>query len=94
MTTRSATKPSHLDDVVQSHPYRAEVTYHGVDPRWPVLKGQLWENDVCIGHFSRGAVRDGYIPPIEFKFYSTQARNRFDDFADCLSIEETIEALI
>ena len=58
------------------------------------MKGELYEKDVLIGTFSRGPVRDHFVPPIEYKFRSEAARNRFDDFSDCLTIEETIEALL
>lgn len=94
MTTHSATTPSHLPDVVQPHPYSVRLTFKGESKNWPPLKGDIYEHDVCIGKFYRGAVRHNFVPPIVYQFYSTQARNRFDDFANCLSIEETIEALI
>lgn len=76
------------------HPYSVKLTYRAKKGKWPALKGELYERDVVIARFSRAAVVDGYVPPIEYKFLSTQARHRFDDFADCLSIEESIEALI
>lgn len=58
------------------------------------MRGEIYENDVLIGRFSRGPVVDGYVPTIKYKFLSTQARNRFDDFADCLTIPESIEAIM
>jgi hypothetical protein len=76
------------------HPYSVKLTYRAKKGNWPALKGEIYERDVMIGKFSRAAVVDGYVPPIEYKFFSEASRNRFDDFADCLSIAETIEALI
>lgn len=76
------------------HPYTAKLTYKAKKGSWPALRGELFEKDVRIATFSRGPVVDHFVPPIEYKFGSTAARNRFDDFADSLSIEETIEALI
>jgi hypothetical protein len=77
-----------------NHPYIAKLTYKAKKGNWPSLRGELYEKDVMIGRFSRGPVVRGYVPPIEYRFLSTQARNRFDNFADCLSIEEAIEALM
>lgn len=76
------------------HPYRVKLTYTGAHKVWPKIKGKILENDVWIGEFSRGATERGYIPPIVYKFYSTAAQTRFNDWADCLSIPESIEALI
>lgn len=76
------------------HPYSVKLTYKAKQGNWPALRGEIYEHDVCIGTFKRGSVVDHFVPPIEYKFGSTQALNRFDDFADSLSIEETIEALI
>jgi hypothetical protein len=75
------------------HPYSVKLLYKGKG-RNPKLKGEIYEADILIGTFKRGAVLDGYVPPIEYKFRSEAAKSRFDDFADSLSIEETIEALI
>lgn len=58
------------------------------------MRGKILEGDVEIGTFTRGPVRDGWIQPIQYKFHSERAKARFDDFADCLSIEETIEAIV
>jgi hypothetical protein len=80
-------------DIVKPHRYRVKLLKHGKG-QWPTLKGDLYEDDVIIARFTRGAVRDGYIPPIEYKFHSDASKNRFSDFSDCLSIEETIEALL
>ena len=79
--------------VVAPHIYSVKLLHKGRG-KWPTLRGEIYERDVCIGRFHRGAMQQGFIPPIESTFYSTQAHNRFDDFADCLSIEETIEALL
>lgn len=76
------------------HPFSAKVLYKAKKGLFPVVRGELYEGDVLIGTFKRGATRNGYVPPIEYKFRTDGARNRFDDFADCLTIEETIEALI
>lgn len=76
------------------HPYTAKLTYKAKRGNFPALRGELYENDVLIGTFSRGPVVDHFVPPIEYKFRTEASKNRFDDFADSLSIEETIEALI
>lgn len=80
--------------MVKPHQYSAKILHRGKAKMWPSLKGELYEKDVLIGTFARGAVHDGYVPPITYKFRTEAARNRFDDFADSLSIEETIEALL
>lgn len=89
-----AKSPSKGSDLVKPHDYSAKITFKGKDKTWPALKGEIYEKDVLIGTFSRGAVKDHYVPPIEYKFRSSQAKVRFDDFSDSLSIEETIEALL
>jgi len=76
-----------------THPYSVKLLYKGKG-RWPALRGEIYEKDVLIGTFNRGAVRDGHIPPIESKFRSSASKARFQDFSDSLSIEETIEALM
>jgi len=80
-------------DKVEEHPYSVKILYKGKG-RWPKLKGEIYEHDVLIGTFSRDAVQGGYIHPIEYKFRTERSKARFDDFADSLSIEETIEALL
>lgn len=80
-------------DKVEEHPYSVKVLYKGKG-QWPKLKGEIYEHDVLIGTFSRDAVQGGYVPPIEYKFRSERSKARFDDFADSLSIEETIESLL
>ena len=85
--------PSKKDDIVKPHKYSVKLLSKGKG-KWPALKGEIYEKDVMIGRFSRATVKDGYVPPIEYKFLSSQAKARFDDFADSLSIEETIEALL
>jgi hypothetical protein len=82
------------DDIVEPHDYSVKILHQGKDKRWPALKGEIYEKDVLIGTFSRGAVRDGYVPPIESKFRTSASKARFEDFSDSLSIEETIEALL
>ena len=81
-------------DIVKPHPYSIKLTHKGKDKTFPSLKGEIYEKDVLIGTFSRKAVVDGYVPPIEYKFRTDRAKARFDDFSDSLSIEETIEALL
>lgn len=76
------------------HPYSVKLTYKAKKGNFPALRGELYEHDVLIARFSRKAVVDHYVPPIEYKFYSEQSKARFSDFSDSLSIEETIEALI
>lgn len=85
--------PMKGSDPVDEHPYSVKILYKGKG-HWPKLKGEIYEHDVLIGTFSRAAVQDGYIPPIEYKFRTERSKARFDDFADSLSIEETIEALL
>ena len=76
------------------HKFSAVLSYKAKKGMFPALRGQLLEGDVEIATFKRAPVADGYVPPIEYKFHSGRAQVRFDDFADSLSIEETIEALI
>ncbi len=75
------------------HPYSVKLKQQGKGT-FPSFKGDLYERDVIIARVSRGAVRDRFVPPIEYHFYSDASRNRFDNFADCLSIGESIEALL
>lgn len=77
-----------------NHTYSTKLLYKAKTGHFPALRGELYEGDVLIGSFSRGRTVDHFVPPIEYKFRSCAAGNRFDDFADSLSIEETIEALI
>lgn len=76
------------------HPYSVKLTYRAKKGTFPALKGEIYERDIRIGTFSRGPVVDGFVPPIEYKFFSEASKNRFDGFSDCLTISETIEALI
>lgn len=76
------------------HKFSAKLTYKSTKGLFPAMRGELYERDVLIGTFKRGATVDHFVPPIEYKFRTEGARNRFCDFADSLSIEETIEALI
>lgn len=80
-------------DMVEEHPFSVKVLYKGKG-RWPALKGEIYEHDVLIGTFTRGAVQGNYIPPIDYKFRTERAKARFEDFADSISIAETIEALL
>ncbi len=61
---------------------------------WPRLKGKILDGNIQIGTFKRAAVRQGCIPPMEYKFFTSQSRNRFASLADCLSVEEIIEAML
>ena len=81
-------------DTPGDHNYSVKILHKGKDKKWPALKGEIYEKDVLIGTFARGAVKDGYIPPITYKFRTDRAKSRFEDFSDSLSIEETIEALL
>ncbi len=88
-------KSTHKDgDIVKPHKYSVKILSKGKDTKWPALKGEIYEKDVLIGTFSRGAVQKGYIPPIVSKFRTTGAKARFEDFSDSLSVAETIEALL
>lgn len=82
------------NELVGKHPYSVKILHQGKDKKWPSLKGEIYEKDVRIGTFTRAAIHDGYVPPIEYKFLTDRAKARFDDFADSLSIPETIEALL
>lgn len=85
--------PMKGSDKVEDHPYSVKILYKGKG-QWPKLKGEIYEHDVLIGTFSRDAVQGGYVPPIEYKFRTERSKARFEDFADSLSIEETIESLL
>lgn len=88
-------KSTHPDgDIVKPHKYSAKLTFKGKDKKWPALKGDIYEKDVVIGKFSRGAVQNGHVPEIISKFGSSAAKARFEDFSDSLSVAETIEALL
>ena len=76
------------------HRYSAQLSYKAKKGMFPAMRGKILEGDIEVGTFSRGPVCDGFVPPIVYKFHSTAAHIRFDDFADCLSIEETIEAIL
>lgn len=91
----SEAKSTHKDgDMVKPHDYSVKMLSVGKTGKFPALKGEIYEKDVLIGTFSRGATRDRFVPPIEAKFRTDRAKARFEDFADSLSIEETIEALL
>lgn len=70
------------------------VTHVGKDKQWPMLRGFLLERDVAIGTIPRPSRTKNFIPSITCKFFSDAARNRFDNFSDSLSIEETLEAIL
>lgn len=72
------------------HPYKAVITMSGTRGK---ASGEIFEGEIQIGTFNRPAKQGHYIAPITYKFFSTASRARFEDFADCLTIEETIEAL-
>jgi len=76
------------------HPYKAVLTYKAKKGMFPAMRGEIYEGDIRIGTFKRGPTVDHFVPPIEHKFFSEAAKSRFSGFADCLSIEETIEAII
>lgn len=54
----------------------------------------LLENGIIIAKVNRPANIDGYIQDYNFKFFSDASKERFETFCNCLSKEETIEALI
>lgn len=57
-------------------------------------RGFILENGSQIAQFKRDGKDDlGYISPIEVKWFSERAKARFEDFCNCLSISETIEAI-
>lgn len=76
------------------HQYSAKVLRKAKKGAWPAMSGEIYEGDVLIGTFSRGATVDHFVPPIVTKFRSEAAKTRFIGFADSLSIEETVEAII
>ncbi len=63
-----------------------------ISPR-KAIRGELVEHGVVVAHFKRGAIQNRFVPPFETKFLSSHAKARFEDFCDCLSIGETVEAL-
>jgi hypothetical protein len=73
--------------------YSAVLTKVNKD-RHGSMRGQLFENGVLIATFARASMQGGWVQPITYKFRSDAARARFDDFANALTIEETIEALL
>jgi hypothetical protein len=79
---------------MSNHPYSVQLTHKSARGLFPALRGELFENGVRVATFQRGAVRDHFVPPIEVKFLSERAQQRFVSFTDCLSVEETIEALM
>jgi hypothetical protein len=79
---------------VEPHPYSVKLTRCSKKGRWPSFKGEIYEHDVLIGSCWRGATVDHFVPPIEYKFRTDASFNRFDNFADCLSVEESIEAIL
>ena len=80
---------------VQSHKYSVTVTHISKRPcKWPKMAGKIIEDKVWVGEFHRPTQQGRYIPPIAFKFYSQAARHRFENFADIISVEEAIEALL
>lgn len=81
------------NSIVEPHKYSVTLTYRAKKGTWPAIRGQIFEGDVLIGTFNRPPLKD-FVPEIAYKFYSEAAKYRFDDFADSLSIPETIEALL
>ena len=57
------------------------------------IKAQLAENGSVIAEVRRPAPGRLILPYEVTKFYSDRARCRFDDFCNCLSMGETIEAI-
>lgn len=77
-----------------THPYKAVVTRKAKTGMFPAIAGEIYEKGVLIGTFARKATVNGFVPPITWKFRSSQSQARFEDFSDSLTISETIEALI
>lgn len=76
------------------HKYSVKLAYIAKKGNFPAMRGDIYEGDVVIGTFRRGPVVDGYVPEVEHKFRTQAAFRRFVDFADSLSVEETILALV
>lgn len=58
------------------------------------ITADLTESGLVVARVRRPSVRGGYVAPFEAKWFSERAKARFEDFADSLSIEEAIEALL
>lgn len=59
------------------------------------LSFSITENGAIIADVTRGVVtREGWIARMVFKFTTTSAPDRFQEFCNCLSMEETCEALL
>lgn len=54
---------------------------------------ELSENGVIIASVKQNAPTKNYIGDFSIKFLSTASKNRFDDFCDCISMQECCEAL-
>lgn len=80
--------------MVTEHPYKALLSYKAKKGSFPAMRGHLYENDVIVASFKRAPVRDGFVPDLEVTFYSSQAQARFNNFADCLSIQESVLAVL
>jgi len=80
--------PSEQEIDMAAHPYKVENIQR--DAKGQVRKADLTENGIVIA-----VVQKGVGPyPYYTRFFSSQARARFDSFADSLSTAEAIEALI
>ena len=72
------------------HPYKIEnlaVTKRGS------RTANLTENGVIVASVKQNAPTKNYVGEFSIKFFSTASKNRFDDFSDCISMQECCEAL-
>ncbi|HWV45915.1 MAG TPA: hypothetical protein VN039_07850 [Nitrospira sp.] len=56
------------------------------------IRGYILEDGIQIGWFRRPA-SPGFIPEMQFKFFTEHAEARFQGFCDSLSMEETVAAM-
>ena len=78
---------------MKKHPYSVRIVHRAKKGPFPSFRAELLEHDVIVCRFKRESVKDGYVPPITFRFLSEMSQVRFLNFADSISIEESLEAL-
>lgn len=69
---------------------RVKGTIHNVRSRFEC---ELLEDGIGIAKVVRPGSVTGFFEGMKFKFYITNAKYRFQDFCNALSMEETVEAL-
>ena len=56
-------------------------------------RGEILEDGILVGTFHQLSPKNGYWP-LKYHFYTSMARDRFEDLADTLTIQEIIEAML